>query len=134
MIERSPLLLDADLVDAAASREPAIQAAIARRADLPCAVAAALAEVGTAEACLTLIENESADIAPFSLDRIVARHGHLAAIREALLAREDLPMSTRQAVMVRLSETLAHFVTARDVDGRGPRPSGSPRRRARRRP
>jgi uncharacterized protein (DUF2336 family) len=114
VIERSPLLLDADLVDAAASREPAIQTAIAGRTDLPCAVAAALAEVGTAEACLTLIENESADVAPFSLERMVARHGHLAAIREALLAREDLPMSARQAIMVRLSETLAQFVTARD--------------------
>jgi uncharacterized protein (DUF2336 family) len=113
VIERSPLLLDADLVDAAASRGPAIQTAIARRGELPCAVAAALAEVGAAEACLTLIENESAEVADFSLDRIVARHGHLAAIREALLAREDLPMSTRQAVMVRLSQTLANFVTAR---------------------
>jgi uncharacterized protein (DUF2336 family) len=114
VIERSPLLLDADLVDAAASREPAIQTAIAGRPDLPRSVAAALAEVGTAEACLTLIENESADVAPFSLERMVARHGHLAAIREALLAREDLPMSARQAIMVRLSETLAQFVTARD--------------------
>jgi uncharacterized protein (DUF2336 family) len=114
VIERSPLLLDADLVDAAASREPAIQTAIAGRRDLPRSVAAALAEVGTAEACLTLIENESADVAPFSLERMVGRHGHLAAIREALLAREDLPMSARQAIMVRLSETLAQFVTARD--------------------
>jgi uncharacterized protein (DUF2336 family) len=114
VIERSPLLLDADLVDAAASREPAIQTAIAGRPDLPRSVAAALAEVGTAEACLTLIENESADVAPFSLERMVARHGHLAAIREALLAREDLPMSARQAIMVRLSETLAQFVAARD--------------------
>jgi uncharacterized protein (DUF2336 family) len=113
VIERSPLLLDADLVDAVGSREAAIQTAIARRGELPCAVSAALAEVGAAEACLTLIENESAEVAAFSLDRIVARHGHLAAIREALLAREDLPMSIRQAVMVRLSETLAHFVTAR---------------------
>jgi hypothetical protein len=44
-----------------------------------------------AEACLTLIENPGADIAPFSLDRIVERFGHLAAIREALLAWPDLP-------------------------------------------
>ena len=30
-------------------------------------------------------------IAPFSIDRIVERFGHLAAIREALLVRDDLP-------------------------------------------
>jgi len=113
VLERSPLLLDADLVDSVGCGDGAIQAAIARRRDLPRVVAAAIAEVGTAEACLTLIDNDSAEIAPFSLDRIVARHGHLAAIREALLARDDLPMPTRQALLVRLSETLAEFVAAR---------------------
>ena len=59
--------------------------------------ASGLGAIGTPEACLTLIENTGAEIVPFSLDRIVARHGHLAAIREALFAREDLPASTRQA-------------------------------------
>jgi uncharacterized protein (DUF2336 family) len=114
VLERSPLLLDADLVDIVATAQPATQEAVARRRDLPCPVAAAIAEIGTAEACLTLIENTSAEIVPFSLDRIVARHGHLAAIREALFTREDLPASTRQALVVQLSDTLARFVTARE--------------------
>ena len=90
-----------------------MQAAIANRGTLPCAVAAAIAEVGCAEACLVLIENAAAEIVPFSLDRIVARHGHLAAIREAMLVRDDLPATTRQALVAKLSETLAGFVTAR---------------------
>jgi uncharacterized protein (DUF2336 family) len=76
-------------------------------------VAAAIAEVGSAEACLVLIENATADVAPFSLDRIVERHGHLAVIREALFARDDLPASTRQALLTKLSATLADFVAAR---------------------
>src|SRR5579883_3390151 len=84
----SPLFVDADLVDAVATGGAAIQAAIASRAALPRAVAAAIAEVGTAESCLVLVENFDCDIAPFSIDRIVERFGHLAAIREALLARE----------------------------------------------
>src|SRR5262245_34054651 len=113
VLEHSPLLLDADLVDSVGSGESAAQAAVARRRGLPRAVAAAIAEVGSPEACLTLVENESADVAPFSIDRIVERHGHLAAIRESLLAREDLALATRQALVVRLSETLAHFVAAR---------------------
>jgi len=113
VLEQSPLLLDADLVDCVGSGDSAVQAAIARRRDLPRAVAAAIAEVGSPEACLTLIENDSAEVAPFSLDRIVERHGHLAAIREVLLARDDLALATRQALVVRLSETLADFVAAR---------------------
>ena len=42
VLERSPLLLDADLVDIVATAEPAAQEAIARRRDLPCPVAAAI--------------------------------------------------------------------------------------------
>ena len=113
VLKRSPLLIDSDLVDTVGAGDADAQAAIARRRDLPRAVAAAIAEVGTAEACLILIENVYADIAPFSLDRIVTRHGHLAAIREALFALPYLPAATRQALVVKLSETLAGFVVAR---------------------
>lgn len=113
VLEHSPLLMDADLVDAVATGQPQAQVAIARRAELPCTVSAAVAEVGGAEACLVLIENESAEIVSLSLDRIVERFGHLAAIREAMLARADLPVATRQALVAKLSETLAGFVAAR---------------------
>jgi uncharacterized protein (DUF2336 family) len=113
ILARSPLLLDADLVDAAGEGDPAVQAAIASRRGLPRAVAAALAEVGSAEACLILIENPDAELVPFSLDRIVDRHGHLGAIRNAMLARDDLPATTRQALLAKLAQTLADFVTSR---------------------
>jgi uncharacterized protein (DUF2336 family) len=109
----SPLFVDADLVDAVATGGAAIQAAIASRAALPRSVAAAIAEVGTAESCLILVENFDTDIAPFSVDRMVERFGHLAAIREALLARDDIPAATRQMLVIKLSETLAGFVAGR---------------------
>ena len=115
----SPLFVDADLVDAVATGGAAVQAAVASRAALPCSVAAAIAEVGTAESCLLLVENPTADIAPLSFDRIVERFGHLAAIREALLIRDDVRAATRQTLVIKLSETLAGFVAGRawlDVD------------------
>src|SRR5690242_6129150 len=99
VIERSPLFIDADLVDLVATGGPAVQAAIARRMPLQCAVAAALAEVGSPEACLLMIENPDADVALFSIDRIVERFGHVAAIRESLFARDDLPAPTRHALV-----------------------------------
>ncbi len=114
VLERSPLLLDADLVDAVATQGAAAQCAIARRAEVPRSVAAAIAEVGCAQACLELLENPGTDIAPFSIDRIVERFGHLAPIRELLLAGEGLSAATRQALVAKLSETLAQFVVARD--------------------
>jgi len=111
--ESSPCLAEADLVDALGAGQVAVQAAIARRATLSRAVCAAIAEVGSAEACLLLLENAGAVLLQFALDRIVARHGHLAAIRENLLEREDLPATTRQALLTQLSDTLARFVTGR---------------------
>jgi len=114
VLEHSPLLIDADLVDIIATGNNEMQCAIARRIDLPAAVCAAIAEVGTPAAALELIENPYAELAPFSWDRIVERHGHLAAIRESMLVLEDLPAATRLALVAKLSETLAQFVTARN--------------------
>ena len=114
VLEHSPTLLDSDLVDSIAVGSSDLQTVIARRACVPRSVAAAIAEVGGAEACLTLIENAGADIAAFSVDRIVTRFGHLAAIRESLLGWPDLPAATRHALVVKLSETLAGFVVARN--------------------
>ena len=114
ILEQSPLLIDADLVDIVATGNTVTQCAIARRIKLPAAVCAAIAEVGTPAAALELIENPYAELAPFSWDRIVARHGHLAAIRESMLVLEDLPAATRLALVAKLSDALAQFVIARN--------------------
>ena len=114
VLEHSPLLIDADLVDLIATGNGETQCAIARRVNLPSSVCAAIAEVGTASAALELIENAYAELPPFSWDRIVERHGHLAAIREAMLGLEDLPAATRVALVAKLSDTLAQFVVARN--------------------
>ncbi|MGY3616159.1 DUF2336 domain-containing protein [Bradyrhizobium sp. USDA 10063] len=114
VLEHSPLLIDADLVDIVATGDNEMQCAIARRINLPASVGAAIAEVGCAAAALELIENAHAELAPFSWDRIVERHGHLAAIREAMLVLEGLPAATRMALVAKLSETLAQFVVARN--------------------
>jgi len=114
VLEYSPLLIDADLVDIVATGTSDMQCSIARRINLPSSVSAAIAEVGSAAAALELIENAYAELAPFSWDRIVERHGHLAAIREAMLLLEGLPAATRAALVAKLSDTLAQFAAARN--------------------
>ncbi|CAN5335533.1 DUF2336 domain-containing protein [soil metagenome] len=114
ILEHSPLLLDADLVDIVATGNSEMQCAIARRFDLPPSVCAAIAEVGCAASTLELIENRAAQLASFSLARIADRHGHLAAIRESLLTLDELPATIRLALAQKLSDTLTQFVTARD--------------------
>lgn len=113
VLEHSPLLIDADLVDIVAIGSCEVQCAVARRVRVSVSVCAAIAEVGSAAAALELIENPGAKIAPISWDRIVERHGHLAAIRESMLALDTLPAVTRLALAAKLSNSLAQFVVAR---------------------
>jgi uncharacterized protein (DUF2336 family) len=114
VLEHSPLLIDADLVDIVATGSCDVQCAVARRARVPVSICAAIAEVGSAAAALELIENPGADLAPLSWDRIVERHGHLAAIWESMLALNDLPAATRLALIGKLSDMLAQFVVAKN--------------------
>lgn len=114
ILQHSPLLIDADLVDIVATGNRDVQCAIAARGNLPTSVCAAIAEVGGADACMELIENPDAALAQISLDRIVARFGHVAAVRERLLESHELPAATRLALVAKLSDQLSRFVTARN--------------------
>src|SRR6266436_2507200 len=114
VLEYSPLLIDADLVDIIATGNSEVQCAIARRTKLPASVCAAIAEVGTAAAALELIANASAKLEPISYSRIAERHGHLPAIREKMLMMENLPSAIRLALVAKLSDTLTQFVVGRN--------------------
>src|SRR4051812_37805121 len=61
VLEHSPLLIDADLVDLVATGNNEMQCAIARRVNLPASVCAAIAEVGSPASALELIENPFAE-------------------------------------------------------------------------
>ena len=111
VLAHSPVLTEADLVDAAAIGDMLAQRAIAMRPHLSAGVCAALAEVGGEEALVTLAGNRTADIPDFSLERMVERAGDCGALREALLARADLPAGLRQAIAAKVSDALASFVT-----------------------
>src|SRR5262245_7840277 len=113
VLEQSPLLFEDHLVDLIATGEVEQQVAVAGRHSLTRGVAAAIAEVGAPEACLAVLENPDVEIAPFSIERVIERFGHLAPIRENLFAREDLSMPMRQALLAKLSQALAGFVSAR---------------------
>lgn len=111
VLAHSPVLTDADLVDAVAVGDVLAQRAVAMRRCLPASVAAALAEVGCDEALLTLAGNRTAEIPDFSFERMMERCGDNGALREALLERADLPAGLRQAIAARVSDALAQFVS-----------------------
>lgn len=111
LLAQSPVLTEADLVDAAAIGDGLAQRAIAQRPWLSPGICAALAEVGCEEALVALLANPTADIPDFSLERIFEREGEAGAVREAMLARDDLPTGLRQAIAAKVSDALAAFVS-----------------------
>ena len=113
VLARSPILTDAELIDAAAVSETAGQCAIAGRPGLSAAVAGALAEVGGVEAVLVLCRNPDAVLADISVRRILERFGLDGDVRESLRARPDLGSALRHDLVVATAEALRRFVTER---------------------
>ena len=111
VVERSPVLIDAELVDLIGRGSAEIQFAVAGRARVGIGVAAALAEVGDIEAVRRLLGNPgAAQIQPFSLQRIVERFGEDREIREHLLARPDVPVELRHQILERLAAVVDNLI------------------------
>jgi uncharacterized protein (DUF2336 family) len=110
VLARSPLFIDAELVDIAAAVTGRLQAAIARRPVVSQTVAASLAEVGDREACLTLLANGGAAIARISFRRIAERFADDFELRNALLAREDLPADVHQRIVRAVGDQLGALI------------------------
>src|SRR5690606_22145852 len=106
VLARSPLLSDADLIERVASGSAATQMLIADRAGISMELAAAIAEVGEADACRTLVLNHGADIAPLSFRRMTERFGEVNAMRETLVADPRLPADCRHMLLVNLGQAL----------------------------
>lgn len=114
VLSRSPVLGDGELVDFVATMEEQIQLAIASRPVVSAGVAAALTELGTEDACLTLLDNPGAIVAGVSLSRLADRFGHDAVVRTALLDRDDLPITVRHLLISELSQALNNLVQLND--------------------
>ncbi|HSJ78612.1 MAG TPA: DUF2336 domain-containing protein [Erythrobacter sp.] len=106
VLARSPVLSDTDLIDRIAGGDGKVQSAIAMRSKLSMAVCAAIAEVGTAEACRQLLSNDGAEIAGLSYRRLAERHGDVGAVREAMLTNPDLPPDCRHTLLMKVGEAL----------------------------
>jgi uncharacterized protein (DUF2336 family) len=107
VLQLSPVLTDADLVDCVTGGEVVAQTAMARRANLPPGAIAALANIGDRDAVLALIGNHAIDLPADLLGCILTRFNDDASLREALLERASLPPCVRARVAVAAAKDLA---------------------------
>ena len=114
---RSPLLIDSELVDIAASRSLPFQMAVASRMEVSPVVSAAIAEVTSYRVCMQLLNNPNAGILSRTLLRLTERFGVDPAIQQELLKRDNLPVSARQLILANMSDALrVSAVEAQQMD------------------
>ncbi len=106
----SPLLSDADLVEAVAIGDSVAQEAVASRAGVTPGVSSVLAEIGSLMSCMTLCVNHSAIVRTDALSRMIQRFGQHAEFRETLLHRPDLDPVLRHELVAATADVLARFV------------------------
>jgi len=113
LVERSPQFIDGELIELLTTGSTALRATIASRPNLSAIVTAAIAEAGEREVCLALLHNDTAVIEPTTHAVIAARVGADPAVREAQLARHDIPPAVRQALIRHVADSLAAFVAGK---------------------
>ncbi len=112
VLNRSPLLGAAELIECARVADAYGQAAIALRPGLPGSVAAALAEHAGCEALVALAVNETAALSEASMLTMLERFGEDGELREALLARGDTSDAVRCVLVEQTGRALESFVVA----------------------
>ena len=113
VLSRSPVFIDAELVDIVAAAAEPLQVAVAARPTVSSAVAAAIAELCESGACVALLGNTGASIARISFKRIAERFGEETGIRDALFGRADLPADVRQLLVRTVGDALGNLMVAR---------------------
>ncbi len=107
VLQHSPVLTDADLVDCVKTGGVFAQTTLARRPNLPPGATAALVEIGQRDAILALIGNLEVDLPAELLHRILSRFNDDGSLRDALLERPSLPASLRARIAVAAAKDLA---------------------------
>ena len=113
VLARSPALSDDELAECAISGCARTQIALAGRRDLSAAVAASLAEIERRDVAIALIENSAARLPAIALQRIAEHFGGREDVREALLARADLPAALRYDLITAAAEALPFVASER---------------------
>lgn len=116
----SPRLRAEDLLHGLARHCTVIEAAIAAREDLDDASARLIVQKGTQASVLALLDNPAIVLGKGLLHDCATRLGHGAAVRNALLQRDDLAPATRQSLLQHLCTVLTLWA---DDLGIGERPS-----------
>eukprot|EP00913_Durusdinium_trenchii_P021223 g19936.t1 len=119
VIMNSPVLREDDLVELVGRGHSFTRALVAARPRLGRGACAAIAEIGSENEILLLLENRSATVSRVSLRRLAERFGHSPQVRDELLDRDDLPADARHILVRHVATALAQSGLVRQTVGDG---------------
>ena len=100
----SPVFSDEDLIDIARTGGAARQEAIAKRHNLPAAVAATIVDVACEEAVRLVCANDNADLGETALQTAVSRYETSQPVLTAIAYRKVLPMAVTERLVNLVSD------------------------------
>lgn len=110
VLNDSPVLTDADLVEIVRGGSAEKHAAIAERAALSEMVSDALINHAGEQAVATLMANDGAEIGEASLDKAICRFQHSDSVKSRMVHRTKLPVTIAERLMVIVSERLQEWL------------------------
>jgi len=113
ILEWSPVLTDDDLIGVLAEGNGTKQVAVARRAEVSVAVAAAVIDTGNAAAVTTLVGNEGAKLGEGLLKRTLDLYGRFETVKAAMVHRDELPVTISERLVALVSERLKVVLASR---------------------
>lgn len=112
MLENSSVLTDADLVAIVRQGSQIKQEAIAIRPNISETVSDVLITDAGERAVAKLMTNQSARITEQSLNKAISRFEDSESVKEAMVKREDLPITVAEHLVVMVSENLRDYLLA----------------------
>ncbi len=106
VLQYSPVLIDADLIGLVKTLDLSLLASISQRSQISARLAAAMIARNDCQLTLRLLRRPDVEIAPALLHRLAQDYGDHAAMRGALLARQDLGAPARLLLVQKVSDAL----------------------------
>ncbi len=112
ILANSPALTETELADIAVFGSALLRRAICERPYVSPGLAAALAAVCEVDPALALLANDGAEVPVEAIRDLTLRLGDEPRLREALLARDDLPVDVQLLLTQAAARQLAAFATS----------------------
>lgn len=116
IIERSPALGEADLVEVIQKKGDDHQVAVTRRGHLPERVSRALVEHGSDQVIAALLANQTAQIDRETFERVAERAFGNVALHTSFVRHRRIPPDLLQAIFLTVEESLRREILARFHD------------------